>query len=128
MVVLALLTVFAIELSEVDAAGARRRSSVGSADASRNGRPYAIGNVLPYGKTGVINLAVAFPTRFGERILLTGFDPSALGPLLDGELQKIPGVKGARNHPIDANDTVLASNDPARPPGYRFTESTAVQP
>src|SRR5438105_4573872 len=32
----------------------------------RSGHPYGLGNVLPYGRTGVINLAVAFPTRYGE--------------------------------------------------------------
>ena len=60
----------------------------------------------------MINLAVAFPTHFGTRILLTGFSPSALGPLLTGELRKIPGVKGAYNYLIDSKGTVLASNDP----------------
>ena len=93
----------------------------------RAGDPYAVGNVLPYGQMGVINVAVAFPTRYGERILLTGFRPSALGPLLTGELRKIPGVKGADNYLIDGHDTVLASNDPARPAGYRFTNPRQVQ-
>jgi two-component system, sensor histidine kinase and response regulator len=88
----------------------------------RSGHPYGLGNLLPYGRTGVINLAVAFPTRFGTRILLTGFSPSALGPLLTGELRKIPGVTGAYNYLIDSNKTVLASNNPARPSGYRFTK------
>jgi diguanylate cyclase (GGDEF)-like protein len=86
----------------------------------RSGHPYGLGNVLPYGRTGVINFAVAFPTAYGGRILLTGFAPSALAPFLTGELRKIPGVKGAHNYLIDANDTVLASNNPAKPAGYRF--------
>ena len=93
----------------------------------RSGRQYGLGNVVPYGQTGVINLAVAFPTRYGERILLTGFSPSALSPLLTGELRKIPGVKGADNYLIDAHDTVLASNNPTTPAGYRFTDPTHVQ-
>jgi two-component system, sensor histidine kinase and response regulator len=93
----------------------------------RSGRPYGLGNVLPYGKTGVINLAVAFPTPFGTRILLTGFTPSALGPFLSGELHKIPGVKGAHNYLIDGNDTVLASNNPGISVGYRFTTPAQVQ-
>jgi signal transduction histidine kinase/DNA-binding response OmpR family regulator/HPt (histidine-containing phosphotransfer) domain-containing protein len=88
----------------------------------RSGHPYGLGNLLPYGRTGVINLAVEFPTHFGTRILLTGFSPSALGPLLSGELRKIPGVTGAYNYLIDSNKTVLASNNPARPAGYRFTK------
>ena len=86
----------------------------------RAGHPYGLGNVLPYGSTGVMNLAVQFPTTYGPRVLLTGFAPSALGPFLTGELSKVPGVKGAHNFLIDGNDTVLASTDPATPIGYRF--------
>jgi signal transduction histidine kinase/CheY-like chemotaxis protein/HPt (histidine-containing phosphotransfer) domain-containing protein len=93
----------------------------------RTGDRYALGNVLPYGQTGVINLAVVFPTRYGERILLTGVAPPALVPLLTGELRKIPGVQGAHNYLIDGRDTVLASNNPATPPGYRFTAPAQVQ-
>jgi diguanylate cyclase (GGDEF)-like protein len=92
----------------------------------RSGHPWGLGNVLPYGRTGVINLAVAFPTAYGPRFLLTGFPPSALGPFLNGELRKIPGVRGAHNYVIDGNDFVLASTDPARPVGYRFTAPAQV--
>ena len=93
----------------------------------RSGHAYGLGNVLPYGRTWVMNLAVGFPTRNGERILLTGFSPVALSPLLSGELRKIPGVRGAHNYLIDGRDTVLASNNPARPPGYRFTKPADVR-
>jgi len=93
----------------------------------RSGHPYGVGNVLPYRRAGVLNLAVAFPTPYGTRILLTGVRPSSLSPLLTGELHKIPGVKGARNYLIDGRDTVLASDNPARPPGYRFTNPRQVQ-
>jgi signal transduction histidine kinase/DNA-binding response OmpR family regulator/HPt (histidine-containing phosphotransfer) domain-containing protein len=93
----------------------------------RSGHPYGLGNLLPYGRTGVIDLAVPFPTRFGTRILLTGFSPSVLAPLLTGELRKIPGVKGAYNYLIDSNATVLASNNPSRPVGYRFRNPAQVK-
>jgi signal transduction histidine kinase/DNA-binding response OmpR family regulator/HPt (histidine-containing phosphotransfer) domain-containing protein len=93
----------------------------------RSGHPFGLGNLLPYGRTGVINLAVAFPTRYGVRILLTGVSPSALGPLFSGELRQIPGVKGAHNYLIDSNDTVIASNNPARPVGYRFRQPAEVR-
>jgi hypothetical protein len=93
----------------------------------RAGHPYGLGNLLPYGRSGVINFAVAFPTRYGTRILLTGITPSALGPFLSGELGKIPGVKGAHNYLVDSNDTVLASNNPATPVGYRFTQPAQIR-
>jgi signal transduction histidine kinase len=83
-------------------------------------RTYGLGNLLPYGRTSAVDFAVAFPTPHGKRILLTGFGPQALGPFLQGDLRKIPGVKGAHNYVIDGNDTVLASTNPAAGSGFRF--------
>jgi signal transduction histidine kinase len=92
----------------------------------RSGHPYGLGDLRPYGKTGVINFAVTFPTRFGQRILLTGFAPSTLGGFIAADLRKIPGVKGSHNYLIDGNDTVLASTNPARPIGYVFRGSAVT--
>ncbi len=92
----------------------------------RAGHPYGLGDALPYGKTGVINFAVTFPTQFGQRILLTGFAPAALGTFITADLRKIPGVSGSHNYLIDGNDTVLASTNPARPVGYVFRGSAAT--
>lgn len=92
----------------------------------RAGRPYGLGNELPYGRAGVINFAVAFATPYGERFLLTGFAPQALGPFLNTELRKIPGVRGAHNYILDGHDAVLASTNPAIPVGYRFTTPAEV--
>ena len=58
----------------------------------RAGHPYALGK-SPYGRAGVMNFAVAFPTRYGTRTLLSGFAPSALDGVIKQELLKIPGVK-----------------------------------
>jgi signal transduction histidine kinase len=84
---------------------------------------YGLGNLMPYGRTGVLDYAVAFPTQADQtqhRILLTGFSPTALGGFLDTDLQKIPGVAGAHNYVLDGNNVVLASTNPARPVGYAF--------
>jgi signal transduction histidine kinase len=86
----------------------------------RSGHPYGLGDLLPYGKTGVINFAVVFPTKFGNRILVTGFGPQTLGSFITSDLRKIPGVNGAHNYLIDGSDAVLASTNPARPVGYVF--------
>jgi signal transduction histidine kinase len=86
----------------------------------RSGKPYGLGNVLPYGKTGVINYAIVFPTRAGPRVLLNGLTPTELTIFLTGELKQIRGVKGAHNFLIDGHNAVLASTDPARSPGYVF--------
>jgi signal transduction histidine kinase len=88
----------------------------------RAGHPYAVGNLVPYGKTGAIELAVTLPTRFGVRTLLTGFLPTALETFVAHELSQIPGVKGAHNYLIDNRDAVIASTNPARPAGYVFRQ------
>jgi diguanylate cyclase (GGDEF)-like protein len=91
----------------------------------RSGHPYGLGNILPYGRMGVVNLAVKFATRYGERVLLTGIPPGSLSAFLGGELRRIPGVRGEHNYVLDGNDAVLASTNPARPTGYRFTAPSA---
>jgi signal transduction histidine kinase len=92
----------------------------------RSGRPYALGDVLPYGRQGVIDLAVALPTRSGRRILLTGFAPSAIASFLGGELRKIPGVRGAHNYLVDGRRSVIASTDPTRPSGHVFDDPAEI--
>jgi signal transduction histidine kinase len=92
----------------------------------RTGHPYALGNVLPYGNTGVLNFAIALRTPYGDRILLTGVPPFSLSRFLASDLHEIPGVRGAHNYVIDGNDTVLASTNAARPPGYRFLQPAQI--
>ena len=86
----------------------------------RSGKPYGLGNVLPYGKTGVINLAIALDTRNGKRILLTGLAPKQLNAFISRELSRIPGVEGAHNYLVDGRRTVIASADSSRKVGYVF--------
>ena len=92
----------------------------------RSGQPYGLGDVVPYGHGTLINLAARFPTRYGERILVSGSPPGLLASFLSGELRRIPGVTGAHNYVLDDNDKVIASNNPARPPGFRFTNAATV--
>ena len=93
----------------------------------RSGHPYGLGNLSPYGKSGVIDLAVRLPTHEGTRILLTGFAPSELGGFIALELKQIPGVKGAHNYLVDGNDTVLAATDPSAVVGHVIPMSGALQ-
>jgi signal transduction histidine kinase len=91
----------------------------------RGGAPGALGNMLPYGATGVVNFGVALPTRSGTRYLLSGLPPATLQPFLLGELRQIPGVKGSYNSVVDQHGVFVASTNPQRPAGYRL--HTAVQ-
>ena len=93
----------------------------------RSGHSYGLGNLAPYGTTGVIDFAVGFPTAEGNRILVTGFTPDALSSFIAGELKQIPGVKGAHNYLLDGNDTVLATTNPAATVGRVVPGSGAVQ-
>lgn len=83
----------------------------------RAGRPYALGNELPYGNTRVADFAVALPTRSGVRVLLSGISPTELAPFFAADLRKIPGVKGSENYVIDGNRRVLAASSPKVRPG-----------
>jgi signal transduction histidine kinase len=91
----------------------------------RAGDSWALGNVLPYGRSGVINFGITLPTASGTRYLLSGILPAELGPFLLGELRHIPGVKGSYNSVLDSNGVFIASTNPARPAGYRL--HTAAQ-
>jgi signal transduction histidine kinase len=91
-----------------------------------SGHLYGLGDVLPYGSTGVINFALKFPTPYGERILLSGLKPTSLASFITGELRKIPGVKGSSNYLLDGGDTVIASTNPKRPAGYVFRQPAQI--
>jgi signal transduction histidine kinase len=92
----------------------------------RGGRQYGLGNLLPFGRTGVIDYAVALPTRYGERTLVQGFTPGVLSSFLATDLRKIPGVKGAHNYLVDGKSVVLASTDPAVRVGRVFPQPSAL--
>lgn len=92
----------------------------------RSGHPYGLGNFASYGTTGAIDFAVAFPTSYGTRTLLTGFTPQALSAFVTRELQNIPGVKGAHNYLLDGNDIVLATNNPSAEVGHLIPGTGAV--
>ena len=91
-----------------------------------HGESWALGNREPYGRTGAIDLAVRLPTPSGTRILVTGFDPAPLSAFTARELDKVPGVKGAHHYLLDGNGVVIASTNPARPPGYVFHTPTQI--
>jgi signal transduction histidine kinase len=91
------------------------------------GQSWALGNRRPYGSTGAIDLAVALSTRSGTRILVTGFDPAPLSAFAVRELDKVPDVKGSHHYLLDGNGVVIASTNPARPPGYVFHTPTQIE-
>lgn len=93
----------------------------------QDGKEWALGDVLPYGRTGVINFATRIQTRYGPRIVVSGFNPTLLSNFTGAELKKVPGVKGAHHYLLDGNGVVIASTNPARPPGYHFHTPTQIE-
>ena len=91
----------------------------------QRGDPDALGDVRPDGRSGVVDIALGLPTRYGRRMLVEGVTPAYLSVLFAGELNRIPGVAGSRNLILDGNDAVIASNDASRPAGDRYTSRVA---
>lgn len=86
----------------------------------RDGQPWALGNVEPYGHSTVVDFATRIQTKSGERIVVTGIPPSAISPFIYRELAKVPGVTGAHHYLLDGRGVVIASTNPQLPVGYVF--------
>jgi signal transduction histidine kinase len=91
----------------------------------KSGDPYALGDLVPYGKSGVIDLVVPLSTKYGRRLLVEGVPPASLSGFLSGTLRRIPGVAGSHNLLFGTNDAVIASNEAARPVGYRVRSAAS---
>ena len=91
----------------------------------RSGRPWGLGNIFPYGRHGVINLAETLHTSQGTRYLVTGMPVTSLSTFALSELRRVPGAQGQHQLMVDGNGVVIASTVADRPAGYRF--HTAVQ-
>jgi signal transduction histidine kinase len=91
----------------------------------KHGAPYALGDLVPYGRSGVIDLVVPLSTKYGRRLLVQGIFPTSLSGFLDGTLTRIPGVAGSHNLLFDKNDTVIASNEISRPVGYHVRNAAS---
>jgi signal transduction histidine kinase len=84
------------------------------------GHPWGLGNRFPYGHSGVVDFALRVSTAQGERILISGTPTAALGPLIAGELSRVPGVARQHQLMLDGNGVVIGSTVADRPAGYVF--------
>ena len=101
-------------------AQARADITGGAVSLMQAGRAWALGNVRPYKRSGVIDFATAIHTRWGRRILITGITPALLSAFTTRELTKVPDPPGAHHYLLDGNGVVIASTNPQRPLGYHF--------
>ena len=81
--------------------------------AVRHGALYGLGNVVSTAQGPVLDFITTFPTAYGKRFLVSSLSSSALRTFLQGDLSKIPGVKGEVNYVIDGNGHVLAATSRA---------------
>jgi signal transduction histidine kinase len=87
---------------------------------------YFLSDFVPYGSSYIADFVVPFPTPGGERLLITGLNPTALTPFFGSELRSVPGVKGEANYLIDGQGHVVASSDSKTPLGTTLTHPTAT--
>ncbi len=107
-------------------AQARAAVSGGTAVAAvLHGQSWALGDVHPYGRQGVINLVARIPTPLGVRVRVVGLPAKTLSPFVAGELGKVPGLQGQHQLLVDGTGVVVGSTVKDRPAGYRF--HTTVQ-
>jgi signal transduction histidine kinase len=92
-----------------------------------SGKPYALGNLSPYGKTSTIDFDIALHTHYGTRVLIDGFEPTVVSGVVTAELDRIPGARGARNYLVDGNDVVLATTTRTSRVGHIINEPGAIQ-
>lgn len=74
----------------------------------RAGKRYGLGDVVPYGRSKLIDLAVAL--KPSKRVLIEGFSPSMIDALLTGELRRIPDGRGSLNLIADRDGTIIDSS------------------
>jgi diguanylate cyclase (GGDEF)-like protein len=79
------------------------------------GAPLGVGDVEPYRGQTVVDIAIAFTTPYGGRVVVVGADPAVFGVSATPELRSVPGVPVAVNTLLDSNDVVLATTSSARP-------------
>jgi len=84
-----------------------------------NGQLYGLSNLLRFKGTGLQTFELATPveTRFGRRVLVTGFSPELLAGFLSGYLKKVPNVSGGAAYLLDANRATIAATQANLSPG-----------
>jgi protein-histidine pros-kinase len=93
------------------------------------GQPYAISDVLrsPRGGPATLWFAQTFPTKHGQRVLVSGLAPDLLYAFLGGTLKQVPNVKGGDAYVLDSRGAVIASPNPNLIPGQPANEATLLK-
>jgi hypothetical protein len=61
------------------------------------------------GGAPIIESATAFPTKFGQRVDISGVNATLFSKYLDGFLGKLPSVSDTRSYVVDANRRLIAA-------------------
>jgi signal transduction histidine kinase len=95
------------------AARARLVSGSPTVAAVRAGRPIALSDILATGPGGtrLIEYAQSFPTKFGTRILVTGFRPQLISAFLGTYLREASNVPSGVAYVLDRRGQVVGATD-----------------
>jgi signal transduction histidine kinase len=88
-----------------------------------HGQPYALSNVIGAGTPApMMQLLDPFATRYGTRVLVSGFAPPLIGGFISGYLAQVPNAAGGHAYALDAHGVIIASTDRHQAPGARASE------
>ncbi len=99
-----------------------------TARATLSGAPVWLSDAEPDGRNGpvVIDLAVAFETPAGRRVLVSGVPTTMLSGFLSSYLQRVPG-NGSSAYVVDGRGAVVAARDARTKIGETVTEPGLVE-
>jgi signal transduction histidine kinase len=88
-----------------------------------HGHPYALSNVIGAGTSApTMQLLEPFATRYGPRVLVSGFAPPLIAAFIGGYLAQVPNAQGGHAYAIDAHGVIIASTDRHQAPGAIASE------
>jgi signal transduction histidine kinase len=73
------------------------------------GQSFELTDVSGKGRQRTLGYASPVPTRFGRRVLVSGFPPQLISAFLNGYLRKIPIVKGGAALVVDSRGAIVGS-------------------
>jgi signal transduction histidine kinase len=88
-----------------------------------HGQPYALSNVIGAGTPSpTMQLLDPFATRYGPRVLVSGFAPPLIAAFISGYLAQVPNASGGHAYALDAHGVIIASTDRHQVPGAAASE------
>jgi signal transduction histidine kinase len=89
-----------------------------------HGQVYALSDVIGAGTPApTMQLLDPFATRYGPRVLVSGFAPPLIASFISGYLAQVPNASGGHAYALDAHGVIIASTDRRQAPGAMASEA-----